>query len=275
MTRLHRWRAASISVSNCAPAASSRSSITPWPRCCASLRSSEVSTPVSSRSLHSAAAARCTHARSQSTSGSRGSSFPFIRAAFAAQGLLQAPLHSDEFTVRFLVDRRSSGHATSTQWFVERRSRRARGSCASRAPLHVHRVFARIRRALSRTKFRADDRRRGSAGDGRALSRRTSGALRVRHARGSCRVRQRASARVGRIIRFPGCNGERRAAEPARRRNRERFGSATGGSTATVVARDALAPGKRLDGPAIVEEYDCTTYVRAGWRLTPPSRRSN
>jgi len=35
-----------------------------------------------------------------------------------------------------------------------------------------------------------------------------------------------------------------------------------------VLQRDALFEGARVSGPAIVEEYDCTTYVPPNWRLT-------
>jgi N-methylhydantoinase A len=34
-----------------------------------------------------------------------------------------------------------------------------------------------------------------------------------------------------------------------------------------ALARQALIHGQIIDGPAIVEEYDCTTYVAPGWRL--------
>jgi N-methylhydantoinase A len=37
---------------------------------------------------------------------------------------------------------------------------------------------------------------------------------------------------------------------------------------ATVVLRDALAPGARIDGPALITEAQTTTVVAAGWRAT-------
>jgi N-methylhydantoinase A/oxoprolinase/acetone carboxylase beta subunit len=32
--------------------------------------------------------------------------------------------------------------------------------------------------------------------------------------------------------------------------------------------RAGLKEGERIEGPAIVEEYDCTTYVAPQWSLT-------
>jgi N-methylhydantoinase A len=39
-------------------------------------------------------------------------------------------------------------------------------------------------------------------------------------------------------------------------------------SRATLYERDQLRPGARLDGPAIVEQFDATTVVPPGWTAT-------
>ncbi|MFY9719615.1 MAG: hydantoinase/oxoprolinase family protein, partial [Candidatus Cybelea sp.] len=44
-------------------------------------------------------------------------------------------------------------------------------------------------------------------------------------------------------------------------------GAAEARSGMPVFARGALERGKPIEGPAIVEEYDCTTYVAPGWSL--------
>ena len=42
--------------------------------------------------------------------------------------------------------------------------------------------------------------------------------------------------------------------------------------SAQVVQRQALAPGLRLDGPVVIEQYDTTCYVPAGFRITVDPR---
>jgi N-methylhydantoinase A len=39
-----------------------------------------------------------------------------------------------------------------------------------------------------------------------------------------------------------------------------------------VLQRGGLKEGERIEGPAIVEEYDCTTYVAPQWSLTADAR---
>lgn len=59
--------------------------------------------------------------------------------------------------------------------------------------------------------------------------------------------------------------GERRLpASAALLERRSAYDGAAFGETA-VYARTALEPGNAFDGPAIVEQYDATTYVAAGW----------
>jgi N-methylhydantoinase A len=38
--------------------------------------------------------------------------------------------------------------------------------------------------------------------------------------------------------------------------------------TATVYERERLAAGARIEGPAIVQQYDTTTWLPRGWRAT-------
>jgi N-methylhydantoinase A len=82
-------------------------------------------------------------------------------------------------------------------------------------------------------------------------------------------------AGVRAIARGGGTNGSARRATPARAAlgkaatasdarsrdvwDRDRFVSAR------IVARNSLAPGSRVVGPAIVEQYDTTTWIPTGW----------
>ena len=63
---------------------------------------------------------------------------------------------------------------------------------------------------------------------------------------------------------FPRVTG---AASPGRPRERPAYFPECGGYTATVVHdRDTLAPGRELEGPAIVEERESTTVLPPGAR---------
>ena len=41
-----------------------------------------------------------------------------------------------------------------------------------------------------------------------------------------------------------------------------------------IRAREELAPGMRLTGPAVVEEFGSTTVVRPGWRASVDPHRN-
>ena len=49
---------------------------------------------------------------------------------------------------------------------------------------------------------------------------------------------------------------------------RAAFFDSTGWIETPIYSRDALLPGNRLAGPAIVEQYDATTVVPPGWNAT-------
>jgi N-methylhydantoinase A len=79
--------------------------------------------------------------------------------------------------------------------------------------------------------------------------------------------------RVQAVGSVPGSRPERltpRPSETRRPRQPRRRAIRLDGQTveATVVDRDVLAPGGSLDGPAIVVQYDTTTFVPPGYRLT-------
>jgi N-methylhydantoinase A len=63
-----------------------------------------------------------------------------------------------------------------------------------------------------------------------------------------------------------------REAPGARRERQAYFGPEHGWRAAPVVSRSDLE-GRRLNGPAIVEEYDTTTVVRPGWDALLDARR--
>ncbi len=82
-------------------------------------------------------------------------------------------------------------------------------------------------------------------------------------------------AGVRAIARGGGPNGSAHAKTPSRATGAS---SATGANatsrdiwdrdgfvSARIVARNSLAPGSRVDGPAIVEQYDTTTWIPTGW----------
>jgi len=83
-------------------------------------------------------------------------------------------------------------------------------------------------------------------------------------------ARLTATAKVGSAQRHPERNDPERAqreeGERSRRIARDLWldGAFV---EAPVYARDALANGERVNAPAIVEAYDSTTYVAAGWQL--------
>ncbi len=58
------------------------------------------------------------------------------------------------------------------------------------------------------------------------------------------------------------------AARPARRRDRSVWFAPTGFVDTVVHARDGLATGDVIGGPAIIEQMDTTTVVPPGWRAT-------
>ena len=51
------------------------------------------------------------------------------------------------------------------------------------------------------------------------------------------------------------------------------FAEADGHLDTAIIDRAALAPGARLDGPAIVEQIDTTTVIPPGWRALVDERR--
>ena len=58
-------------------------------------------------------------------------------------------------------------------------------------------------------------------------------------------------------------------AEPGARallEHRSVFVGGIGRVTAPVYAREHLVYGNQIDGPALVEQYDSTTLIGAGWR---------
>jgi N-methylhydantoinase A len=65
-----------------------------------------------------------------------------------------------------------------------------------------------------------------------------------------------------------GSFGITRAARPPRPPSHRRLWCGGAFVSTPVFARDALAAGVHVEGPAIVEEYDSGTYLAAGWSLT-------
>jgi N-methylhydantoinase A len=54
-------------------------------------------------------------------------------------------------------------------------------------------------------------------------------------------------------------------------RERREVWNGTAFVSTPVYAREQLAPGAGFAGPAIVEQYDATTYVAPGWRASVDS----
>jgi len=74
-------------------------------------------------------------------------------------------------------------------------------------------------------------------------------------------LRTRVVGRRGGLARAPEAAGARTAAATPRRRRPVYFG---GWHDTAVYVREDLRPGMRFDGPAIVEQDDCTTVVEPG-----------
>jgi N-methylhydantoinase A len=195
---------------------------------------------------------------------------PVHPGCFAAQGLLNAPLHTDVArSVLFGVA--AASDATLAQWFDDSEAA-ARDDLAQRGALADSIVSTREYDARYRGQgFELTIAADGSPDDV------ASRFHRAHHARYGYDVldetvelvnaRVRASGALSRPV-APPKNAAQVVHMPAQRR------ALWIGDTwieARVVARDALVPGERLDGPAIVEEYDCTTYVSPDWRLTAGS----
>ena len=191
---------------------------------------------------------------------------PMHPGCFAAQGLLNAPLHADVArSVLFGVEVASD--AAFAQWFADRE-----------AAAHED-LAARGARADSIVCAREYDAR--YRGQGFELTIAAEGspdevASRFHHAHHArygydvpdevvelVNARVRASGELSRPTATPK-NEAPVVRAPARRR---RLWIDDNWVEVPVVARDGLVPGERLDGPAVVEEYDCTTYVPPDWRL--------
>jgi N-methylhydantoinase A/oxoprolinase/acetone carboxylase beta subunit len=47
--------------------------------------------------------------------------------------------------------------------------------------------------------------------------------------------------------------------------NSEVYGEYRSNNDVTVIARDAMKPGRKLSGPAVITEYSATTFVAPDW----------
>lgn len=192
---------------------------------------------------------------------------PAHPGCFAARGLLNAPLRAEvSGSVLFGVE--AAGDATLTQWFEDREA-------AARADLLEGGATA---DSIACT--REYDAR--YCGQGFELTVAADGAPdeiaarfhREHRARYGYDVRDEAVELVNARVRASGALSRRVlqhenewAAKPAPARRRVLW---LDGSwlAVPVVVRESLSRDQRLAGPAIVEEYDCTTYVPPGWQLT-------
>jgi N-methylhydantoinase A len=192
---------------------------------------------------------------------------PVHPGCFAAQGLLNAALHAD--AVRsVLLDARAANDATLAQWFAEREDS-ARNDLGRRGALADSIVCSREYDARYRGQgFELTVAADGSPDD---VVARFHDAHRARYGyevRAEVvelvNARLRASGRLS--LAMTATKNEAPARDVAAQR-RALWRNDTW-VEAPVVARSALAPGEAIHGPAIIEEYDCTTYVPPGWRLT-------
>ena len=195
---------------------------------------------------------------------------PAHPGCFAAQGLLNAPLHAD-VSRSVLLDSEAAGDVMLLQWFAERET-------AARDDLTLHGAAGNS--IVCSREYDARYRGQGfeltiAAGSPDEVATRFHEAHRARY---GFDVRVEAVELVNARVRASGALSVAETAvpesahdaEPAVERAAQRRALFIDDAwiDAPVVARDTLSPGKRIDGPAIVEEYDCTTYLPPGWRLT-------
>jgi N-methylhydantoinase A len=196
---------------------------------------------------------------------------PAHPGCFAAQGLLKAPLHADVArSVLFSVE--AADDAALARWFADREAA-ARDDLAERGALAdsvvcVREYDARYRGQGFELTIAAD----GSPDD---VATRFHHAHRARYGYDVrdevvelVNARVRACGALSRSVAVP-ANEAPVVQAPAQQRS---LWIGDGWVEAPVVARESLVPGERLNGPAIVDEYDCTTYVPPDWRLVAGSR---
>lgn len=186
---------------------------------------------------------------------------------FAAQGLLSAPLHAD-VARSVLCGMDAASDASLAQWFAQRESA-ARDDLLQRGALADSIVCRREYDARYRGQgFELTIAAEGSPDE---VALRFHEAHRARYGydvRDETIELVNARLRASGALSHDAAVAQRETAQVRKPAQRRSLWLDDAWVDVPVVAREALTSGGRLDGPAIVEEYDCTTYVPPGWRLT-------
>ena len=261
-------RRPSAATSSAPPPGSSRSSTPRWRRCCASCRSSAATIRATSRCSRSAAAGRCTRARSRRTSASRASIVPPMPGVFSAYGLLAADVRVT--AVRSLVAPADADTWARARKLFDALAREGDVALGEQGVAKADRSFVReldLRYVGQSTELVV------------AAPRSLDEAVEAFHQRHEQRYGYAArhdpveivTARVIGIGTTPkprliaAAAPARRAPEQRALRERRDVFDGTAFADTPVFDRALLRPGDAFDGPAVVEQYDATTYVAPAW----------